>query len=90
MTIGSANKPGRLVSTSVLWTTGFFFVASALYGAHAEQRNPAKAATFGYVANVDGDTVSVIDTAAMPWWPRFRCGDFLTEWPPHRTEPAPM
>ena len=32
-------------------------------GAHAEQNNPATAATFAYVANVDDDTVSVIDTA---------------------------
>jgi YVTN family beta-propeller protein len=63
MTIRSANKPGGLISTSVLWTTGFFFATSALYGAHAEQLNPAKAATFGYVANVQDDTVSVIDTA---------------------------
>jgi YVTN family beta-propeller protein len=63
MTIRSANKPGGLISTSFLWTTGFFFVASALYGAHAEQHNPARAATFGYVANLDDNTVSVIDTA---------------------------
>ena len=38
--------------------TRFFFVASALYGAHAEQNNLAKATTFGYVTNVDDNTVS--------------------------------
>jgi YVTN family beta-propeller protein len=43
--------------------TRFFLVASAPYGAHAEQHNPAKATTFGYVANVSDSTVSVIDTA---------------------------
>jgi YVTN family beta-propeller protein len=53
-----------VILTSVLWITGFFLVASALCGAHAEQHKPAKAATFGYVANVDNDTVSVIDTAS--------------------------
>jgi YVTN family beta-propeller protein len=37
-------------------------VASALYGAHAEQHKPAKAATFGYVSNAVDDTVSVIAT----------------------------
>jgi YVTN family beta-propeller protein len=42
--------------------TGFFFVASGPYGAHAEQHNPAKATTFGYVANAEGSTISVIAT----------------------------
>ena len=44
-------------------------VASALYGAHAEQNNLAKATTCGYVTNVDDNTVSVIDTAS-----KCRCG----------------
>jgi YVTN family beta-propeller protein len=43
--------------------TGFFFVASALHGAHAEQHNPDRAVTFGYVPNANDNTVSVIDTA---------------------------
>jgi YVTN family beta-propeller protein len=43
--------------------TGFFLTSIAFCGAHAEQPDPAKAATFGYVANLDDDTVSVIDTA---------------------------
>jgi YVTN family beta-propeller protein len=60
----SANKPGDMISTSVLWMTGFLFVASALCGAHAEQHYPAKAAIFGYVTNVNDNTVSVIDTAS--------------------------
>jgi YVTN family beta-propeller protein len=64
MTTRSANKPGDLISTSVLWMTRFFLVASALYGAHAEQNNLAKATTFGYVTNVDDNTVSVIDTVS--------------------------
>jgi YVTN family beta-propeller protein len=64
MTTSSANKPGDLVLTSILWVTGFFFATSALYGAHAEQHNLAKATTFGYVTNVDDNTVSVIDTAS--------------------------
>jgi YVTN family beta-propeller protein len=62
MTTRSACKPGGMISTSVLWMTGFFFVTSALCGAHAEQQNPAKATTFGYVINVNDNTVSVIDT----------------------------
>jgi hypothetical protein len=41
--------------------TGSFFVASVPYAAHAEQLNPAKAMTFGYVVNADDNTVSVID-----------------------------
>lgn len=64
MTTRSANKPGGMISTSVLWMTGFIFVASALCVAHAEQHNPAKAKTFGYVTNVDDNTVSVIDTSS--------------------------
>lgn len=64
MTTRSADKPGDFVLTSVLWMTRFFFVASALYGAQAEQHNLAKATTFGYVTNVDDNTVSVIDTAS--------------------------
>ena len=64
MTTRSADKPGDFVLTSVLWMTHFFFVASALYGAQAEQHNLAKATTFGYVTNVDDNTVSVIDTAS--------------------------
>jgi YVTN family beta-propeller protein len=32
--------------------------------AHAEQNNLAKATTFGYVTNVDDNTVSVIDTVS--------------------------
>jgi YVTN family beta-propeller protein len=44
--------------------TGFFFVASALYGAQAEQHNIAKAdGTHAYVPNQGDGTVSVIDTA---------------------------
>jgi YVTN family beta-propeller protein len=62
MTSRSASKPDDLVLTSVLWMTGFFFVASALCGAHAEQHNPAKAATFGYVANANDNTISVVAT----------------------------
>jgi len=64
MTTRSACKPGGMISTSVLWMTGFFFVTSALCGAHAEQQNPAKATTFGYVINVNDNTVSVIDTVS--------------------------
>jgi YVTN family beta-propeller protein len=64
MTTTSANKPGDLVLTSVLWMTRFFFVASALCGAHAEQHNPDRWVTFGYVANAFDNTVSVIDTAS--------------------------
>lgn len=45
MTTRSANKPGHLVLTSVLWMTRFFFVASALYGAHAEQNDLVSAVT---------------------------------------------
>jgi YVTN family beta-propeller protein len=41
-----------------------FFVASALCGAHAEQHEPAKATSFGYVVNAVDNTVSVIDTAS--------------------------
>jgi YVTN family beta-propeller protein len=44
--------------------TGFFFVASALCGAHAEQHNPDWPVTFGFVANAFDNTVSVIDTAS--------------------------
>ena len=62
MTNRSANKPGDLVLTSVLWMTRFFFVASALYGAYGEQHNPDRAVSFGYVANSFDNTVSVIDT----------------------------
>ena len=64
MTTRSAAKPGDFVLTSVLWMTCFFFVASALYGAQAEQHSVAKATTFGYVTNVGDNTVSVIDTAS--------------------------
>jgi YVTN family beta-propeller protein len=46
----------------VLRITGLILAASAHYGAHAEQPNPAKATTFGYVANGEDNTVSVIDT----------------------------
>jgi YVTN family beta-propeller protein len=63
ITTSSANKPGDLVLTSILWMTGFFFVASALYDAQAQQHNFAKTTTFSYVASVDDNTVSVIDTA---------------------------
>jgi YVTN family beta-propeller protein len=63
MMLRSANKPGDLVLTSILWMTGFFFVASAHCGAHAEQRDPDRATTFGYVVNAVDNTVSVIDTA---------------------------
>jgi YVTN family beta-propeller protein len=62
MTTRSANRTGGLILTSLLWMTGFSFVASAPYGAHAEQHNPARAATFGYVANTDDNTISVIAT----------------------------
>ena len=58
----STNRSSGVISTSILWMTGFFFVASALYGVHAEQQNQARAATFGYVVNADDNTVSVIDT----------------------------
>jgi YVTN family beta-propeller protein len=64
MTTRSADKPGDSILTSVLWMTRFFFVASALYAAQAEQPNLAKATTFGYVTNVEDNTVSVIDTAS--------------------------
>jgi YVTN family beta-propeller protein len=64
MTTGSANRPRAVILTSVLWITGFFLVASAPYGAHAEQHNPAGATTFGYVVNAVDNTVSVIDTAS--------------------------
>ena len=37
MTTRSANRPRAVILTSVLWITGFFLVASAPYGAHAEQ-----------------------------------------------------
>jgi YVTN family beta-propeller protein len=63
MTLGSANKPGNSVLISVLWMAGFFLVASEPFGAHAEQRDPAKATTFGYVANFNDGSVSVIETA---------------------------
>jgi YVTN family beta-propeller protein len=64
MTIRSAKHPGGIL-TSVLWMTGFFFVGAALCSAaDAEQHNPDKAATFGYVANTNDNTVSVIDTAS--------------------------
>jgi len=43
--------------------SGFFFVVSALYSAHAQQHKPARALTFAYVTNVDDNTVSVINTA---------------------------
>jgi len=62
MTTRSAKKTGNLILASVLCMTRIFFVASALYGAQAEQHNIAKATTFGYVTNVDDNTVSVIDT----------------------------
>ena len=61
--------------------TGFFLVASAPYGAHAEQHNPAKARTFGYVANAIENTVSVIATnnntvvATIPVGGTYRSGD---------------
>jgi DNA-binding beta-propeller fold protein YncE len=58
MTSRSANTPGRVMLTSVLWIAGLFFVAAALCGAHAT------AATFGYVPNANDNTVSVIDTAS--------------------------
>jgi YVTN family beta-propeller protein len=64
MTTRSVNKPGGVILTSALCMTGFFLVASALYGAQAQQHNLAKATTFGYVTNVDDNTVSVIDTAS--------------------------
>jgi YVTN family beta-propeller protein len=48
--------------TSALWITGFFLAAPAPYGAQAEQPNPAKATTFGYVANGFNNTISVIAT----------------------------
>jgi YVTN family beta-propeller protein len=64
MTTRSANRTSRLILTSVPWMTGFFLMASALCGAHAEQHNPAKATTFGYVTNAGDKTVSVIDTAS--------------------------
>jgi YVTN family beta-propeller protein len=44
--------------------SGFFFLASALYGADVEQTTPPAAATFGYVANTVDNTVSVIATAS--------------------------
>jgi YVTN family beta-propeller protein len=64
MTTRSANKSEGLILTSALWMIRLFFVASALYGAHAEQHDPAKATTFGYVVNAVDNTVSVIDTAS--------------------------
>lgn len=64
MTTRSA-KARNLVLTSAVWGTGFFLVASALSGAaHAEQQNPGKATTFGYVANETVGTVSVIDASS--------------------------
>jgi YVTN family beta-propeller protein len=90
MTTRSANRTRRLISTSVPWMTGFFLVASALCGAHAEQHNPAKAATFGYVANVEGSTVSVIATNDNTVVATIPVGTIPSEWPPHRTGPAPM
>jgi YVTN family beta-propeller protein len=49
--------------TSVLWMTGFFLMLAAFSGAHAQQSDSAKVTTFGYVANFDDGSVSVIDTA---------------------------
>ena len=62
MTTRSANKRRDRVLSPALWMTGLVFVAGALGVAHAEQRNPAKATIFGYVANESVGTVSVIDT----------------------------
>jgi YVTN family beta-propeller protein len=63
MTSRLTNRAGGVILTSVLWMTGFFLVLAAFCGAHAQRPAPAKVTTFGYVANVDDDTVSVIDTA---------------------------
>jgi YVTN family beta-propeller protein len=64
MTLRSASKPGDLVLTAILWMTGFLFVASTPHLARAQQLSRPRAATFGYVANEQNNTVSVIDTAS--------------------------
>jgi YVTN family beta-propeller protein len=78
MTTRSANKPGGMILTSVLWMTRLFFVASALCGAHAEQHNPANATTFGYLTNANDNTISVIATNNNTVVATIPVGDFPT------------
>src|SRR5258708_18266136 len=60
MTTRSANRPGDWILTSVLWMTGIFLVAPALFGAPAN----AAANPSAYVTNAGNNTVSVIATAS--------------------------
>ena len=62
MTTSLSKKRRGMILAFVLWMTGFFLVASVPYGAHAQQQNPGKTATFGYVTNGNDNTVSVIAT----------------------------
>ena len=44
---------------------------------------------YAYVANLNSDNVSVIDTATTRWWPRCRWGPAPTGWPSPPTAPGP-
>ncbi len=74
------NKPRNLVSTSVLWMSGFAFVGSLPYTAHGQQRNPESVKTFVYVANRFDNTVSVIDTTSNTVVATIPVGGDLQAW----------